>query len=138
METLSSLWPDLRSLYNLSKVPLLTCLTQHAPWQAPQRLYDLYNESELHIAQHKTLPLDAPLIAWANVFNVSLANGTYFTYGPEDPVPDWVMRDQRHAYYASVSSVDENVGAIIQHLKDSGHYDDTVVMLLVTFSPNRT
>jgi len=47
----------------------------HAPWQAPQRMYDLYNQSEIAVPTHKTIPTGAPLIAWSNQLTVSLENG---------------------------------------------------------------
>jgi iduronate 2-sulfatase len=100
----------------------------HAPWQAPQRMYDLYNQSALAVPAHKTLPAGAPLIAWSHQLGVQLENGTGFSYGPEQPVPDWVMRDQRHAYYAAVSYTDEHIGAILAVLEQSGVADDTLVV----------
>lgn len=56
-----------------------------------------YNDSEIAVAQHKTLPTDAPLISWTRALDVKLENGTSFQYDAFNPVPDWVMQDQRHA-----------------------------------------
>ena len=53
---------------------------------------------------------------------------TSLTISHRDPVPDWVMQDQRHAYYASVSYVDEHVGAILAALDASGTAQDTMVL----------
>ena len=100
----------------------------HAPWAAPQRMADLYNESALPVARHRTLATGAPLIAWSDQLNVMLANGTAFAYGPHSPVPDWVARDQRHAYYAAVSYVDEHVGALLALLEQGGMTGETIVV----------
>jgi len=100
----------------------------HAPWQYPKRMWDLYNTSDIAIPTHKVLPIGTPLIAWSKQLGVQLENGTGFYYDPEHPVPDWVMQDQRHAYYASVSYVDEHVGAILDTLQQSGMADDTLVL----------
>ena len=101
----------------------------HAPWQYPQRTWDLYpNESAIATATHDTLPEATPLIAWSHQLSVRLANGTAFPYAPRAPVPEWVQRDQRHAYYASVSFVDENVGKILDTLEAEGMADDTIVL----------
>eukprot|EP00041_Stephanoeca_diplocostata_P018983 m.402447 g.402447 ORF g.402447 m.402447 type:complete len:633 (-) comp21178_c0_seq8:277-2175(-) len=100
----------------------------HAPWQYPQRMWDLYNESAIAIAEHKVLPTGTPLFAWSRQLSVQLENGTGFPYNATSPVPDWVMRDQRHAYYASISYVDEHVGAILETLDASGLQDNTVVL----------
>ena len=92
-------------------------------------MWELYNSSTIAIPTHKTLPTDAPLIAWSRQLNVELENGTGFFYDPEHPVPDWVMQDQRHAYYASVSYVDEHIGAILATLEASGMAEDTLVLM---------
>ncbi len=101
----------------------------HAPWQAPQRMWDLYNTSDIVTAKYKTMPVNTDLIAWSNQLNVALANGTSFHYGPYDPVPDWVQQDQRHAYYASLSYVDENVGYILDVLRQHDILNDTLIIM---------
>ena len=101
----------------------------HAPWQAPQRMYDLYDESKIEIAKHTTLPIGTNQIAWSNQLSVQLENGTGFRYDPYNAVPDWVTRDQRHAYYASVSYVDEHVGYIMETLSHSPQQEANTVIL---------
>ena len=100
----------------------------HAPWAAPKRMYDLYEEGAIAVARHETIPAGAPEIAWAYCLDVRLANGTSFPYGPRAPVPDWVARNQRHAYYAAVSYADEHVGAVVETLKSAKAYDDAIVV----------
>lgn len=110
------------------------------------------------MAEHKTLPTGTPLIAWSRQLDVKLENGTQFPYDPENPVPDWVMQDQRHACrfscnpscwfypsqnpvrllpltkrllwadYACVSYVDEHVGYILDTLQQTGMADNTLVL----------
>jgi iduronate 2-sulfatase len=99
----------------------------HAPWAAPQRMYDLYNESDIAVATHKTLDPSQPLIAWSEQLVVQLQNGTSFPFSPTEAVPDWVERDQRHAYYAAVSYVDEHVGAILSKLDAEALTSQTIV-----------
>ena len=100
----------------------------HAPWAAPQRMYNLYNESNIATAAFDTLGKDSPLISWSNQLTVELANGTTFPYSPYEAVPVWVQQDQRHAYYAAVSYVDEHVGALIAQLEKEGLTDDTIIV----------
>lgn len=76
----------------------------------------------------QVLPTGTPLIAWSRQLGVSLENGTGFQYDPTHPVPDWVIRDQRHAYYAAVSYVDEHIGYILQTLESTGLETETVVL----------
>jgi len=100
----------------------------HAPWAAPKRMYDLYDESSIAVPTNKVLGEGTPLIAWSPELSVRLANGTSFPYGPYKPVPDWVTRNNRHAYYAAVSYVDEHIGAILKVLDDEGVREDTIVV----------
>lgn len=100
----------------------------HAPWAAPQRMYDLYNESEIAVAKYNVLGKDTPLIAWAPCLEVTLANGTHFPFSYNKPVPDWVNQDQRHAYYSAISFVDEHVGALLNVLDEKGITNDTIVI----------
>ena len=93
------------------------------------RRYDLYNESDIAIATHKTMPMGTDLIAWSRQLNVVLENGTSFDYGPYTPVPDWVQRNQRHAYYACVSYVDEHIGFILGVLERNELLDETLIVM---------
>lgn len=102
----------------------------HAPWQAPQRMYDLYApRSAIRTATNDTFPPSSPLIAWSHQLDVMLANGTTFPYTPFQPVPPWVQQDQRQAYYAAVSYVDEHVGALLAQLNASGLANNTIVVV---------
>ena len=101
----------------------------HAPWNVPQRMYDLYPDTRaIAPAAHDTLPAGTPLIAWSDQLTVMLANGTEFPYGPRRPVPRYAAQDTRRAYYAAVSYVDENVGKILDALEAEGMANDTIVV----------
>ena len=100
----------------------------HAPWASPPRMAALYNEANIAPAVHKTLGNGTPLIAWSSQLIIMLENGTTFPFGPFSPVPDWVARDQRHAYMSAISYVDEHVGAIMARLESAGMADNTIVV----------
>ena len=38
----------------------------HVDWSSPQQFWDLYNESTLALAKHKTAPPTAPKVAWVD------------------------------------------------------------------------
>eukprot|EP00756_Hemistasia_phaeocysticola_P039640 Hpha_TRINITY_DN16825_c1_g1::TRINITY_DN16825_c1_g1_i2::g.148908::m.148908/K01136/IDS; iduronate 2-sulfatase len=100
----------------------------HAPWAAPQRMQDLYNDADIAPASDKVLDPSIPLIAWSKCLATRLENGTNFPFGYNFSIPDWVARDQRRHYYAAVSYVDEHVGELLNLLRTAGHYDDTIVV----------
>jgi iduronate 2-sulfatase len=99
----------------------------HAPWAAPKRMYDLYSEADLAVPTHRTLSPGVPLVAWSAQLSIRLQNGTAFPFTPSSPVPDWVNRDQRHAYFAAISYVDEHIGALLGKLRDEGLWGSTIV-----------
>lgn len=101
----------------------------HAPWAAPRRMYDLYNESAIAGPTHRTLSPSQPLISWSRQLSVQLQNGTRFPFSPTHAVPDWVQRDQRHAYYAAISYVDEHIGAILAELDSHGLHEQTIIVM---------
>ena len=101
----------------------------HAPWAAPQRMYDLYDEDTLAGPTHTLFDASQPLIAWSRQLSVKLANGTSFAFSPNHAVPDWVQRDQRHAYYAAVSYVDEHIGALLGKVAEHALSDKTIIVV---------
>lgn len=92
-------------------------------------MYDLYNDSTIAVATQKTLGQNTPLIAWSSQLSVQLQNGTHFPFSPDSAVPDWVAQDQRHAYYAAVSYVDEHIGTILAKLKAEELYNNTIIVV---------
>ena len=100
----------------------------HAPWAAPPRMAALYDEGSIAPAAQQTLGNGTPLIAWSNQLAVMLSNGTTFPFGPYSPVPLWVARDQRHAYMAAISYVDEHVGQLVAKLESEGLADNTIIV----------
>ena len=60
-----------------------------------------------------------------------LGAGTSFPFGPYEAVPDWVNQNNRHAYYAAVSYVDEHIGETLAKLRAAKLYESTVVVVRV-------
>jgi membrane-anchored protein YejM (alkaline phosphatase superfamily) len=58
-----------------------------------------------------------------------LGAGTSFPFGPYEAVPDWVNQNNRHAYYAAVSYVDEHIGETLAKLRAAKLYESTVVVV---------
>ena len=56
------------------------------------------------------------------------------------PVPPWLpdcpeTREELAEYYASICRLDQGLGRLVQVLKDTGHWDDTLVMYLSDNGP---
>ena len=96
-----------------------------------QHIWESTADSSFSVApdpRGDTLGRGTPQIAWSNQLNVQLENGSSYAYSPYSAVPEAVQRDQRRAYYADVSYVDEHVGAILTRLDEHGLADETAVV----------
>ena len=101
----------------------------HLPFNAPQKYWDLYDESSLPIAAMPDLPV--------NVHRESLQeSGEFGSYknGEEKASLDWRVSDAysrklRHGYYACVSYMDAQVGKLLDKLKETGLDKNTIVVL---------
>ena len=105
----------------------------HLPWSVPQKFFDLYNESNLTLAQHEHAPRGMPPIAW---HSCSREEDGCFTDGcipketdsPTHPATPEQQRRTRHGYYAAVSYADDRVGQVLQLLERTpALYNSTLV-----------
>lgn len=101
----------------------------HLPFTAPKKYWDLYDEGTIPLSPSPDVP--------ASVNDKSLHNSNEFNQykkGAEKPslnapVSDAYARKLRHAYFASVSYVDAQIGKVLEALKQSGLDQQTIVVL---------
>ena len=101
----------------------------HAPWRVPARFWDLYNDTDMPLARYRDMIDGVPGVAWHKQGFYDARNGTQYVPEHDRPLPDWVQRQVRHAYYASVSWMDHQVGRVLQELDALGLADSTIVLL---------
>ena len=101
----------------------------HAPWRVPQKVWNLYNTSDIKLAQHKLPPQNMPGIAWKQDGFYNASNGHIFQPQITSPIDDWLARNMRHAYYASVTWTDSQIGRVLDELDALGLADSTIVVL---------
>ena len=102
----------------------------HLPFTAPAKYWELYDEMDLDISPNPEAPegvTEASLHASSEMFR---------NYGHDAPiggagvrVSDDHARTLRHAYYASVSYVDAQVGKVLDELEALGLSDNTIVVV---------
>ncbi|QDT97067.1 sulfatase [Gimesia aquarii] len=100
-------------------------LKPHLPFVAPQKYWDLYDRSEIKLADNPFLPKDAP--KWASTNWGELRN--YSDIPRKGDLTEEQALKLRHGYYASVSFTDANVGKILDELKRLELDDNTIVIL---------
>ena len=102
----------------------------HLPFTAPEKYWALYDSVDIDISPNPGAPVGAP--------DQSLhpSNEMFRNYGPHESkggagvrIDDEYARTLRHAYYASVSFVDAQVGKVLDELDRLGLSDNTVVVL---------
>ena len=101
----------------------------HLPFTAPKKYWDLYDESTIPLAPFDSLPsMGSPLsLHGSGEFN-------QYQLGEEKaslnhPVSDAYARKLRHAYFACVSYIDEQVGKIMEQLETLGLAENTIVVV---------
>lgn len=101
----------------------------HLPFTAPKKYWDLYNESEISLTPSPDIPqnVNAASLHQSSEFNSYQAGDEKASL--KNPVSDAYARKLRHAYYASVSYADAQVGRVLDELKRLGLDKNTIVVV---------
>jgi arylsulfatase A-like enzyme len=97
----------------------------HMPWVAPKKYYDMYQDSDIHLAEFQKLPEGAPAFA----SNEAGEFRSYKGIPKEGPIPDDKQREAIHSYFACISYTDAQVGKVLGELDRLGLRKNTVVIL---------
>ena len=97
----------------------------HADFNAPKKYWDLYNRSEIRLAENRQPPSDVP--------SVALHDGREIRRGfkdrPSGEPTEEDARALRHGYFAAISYVDAQVGKVLAALDEQGLREKTVIVL---------
>jgi arylsulfatase A-like enzyme len=101
----------------------------HLPFNAPKKYWDLYNREEIPLSPNRYKP--------KNVNKSSLHKSDElrgYKLGEEKarlgkPVSKKYERKLRHAYFASVSYIDAQIGKLLNTLEETGEADNTIVVV---------
>ena len=97
----------------------------HSPYIAPKKYWDLYDPNKIEIAGQLGFPEDVPRIA----LHGSGELRRYTDQVKSGPITDDKQRQVKHAYYACISYIDEQIGKVLQALEKNGLRDNTIVVL---------
>jgi iduronate 2-sulfatase len=102
----------------------------HLPFNCPKKYWDLYDPENINLNFHRPDSAIPVVTAVTNRYN-AFSNTAFDIMQEESPDgdPNFYLRQYIHGYYACVSFVDEQIGIILNALKDSGHEDNTIVVL---------
>ncbi|UMB61695.1 sulfatase [Lutibacter sp. A80] len=97
----------------------------HLDWIAPKKYWDMYDEAKIPIAKQVNPPKDGATMGLSESLElrVSADMPKKGNFSPK------LQRQLRHGYYACISYIDAQVGKMIQALKNSGAYENTIIVL---------
>lgn len=102
----------------------------HLPWCPPKRWWDQYDRNQIPLAENAFLTKDAPPVAFGTNYELShYADMTEMPTPLEGSLSTDEARRLRHAYFASVSFIDAQIGKLMASLESNGLADNTVILL---------
>ncbi|MEO9892723.1 sulfatase [Aurantibacter sp.] len=97
----------------------------HLDWLAPKKYWDLYDREQIPMAEHNKAPVDGAAMGLHASFELRVRHGI----PKSGPIEGELARTLKHAYLASVSYVDAQIGKMISALEESGVRDNTIIIL---------
>jgi arylsulfatase A-like enzyme len=101
----------------------------HLPFTAPKKYWDLYDAAAIPLTPSPDIPQNVhpASLHRSSEFNGYLSGEEHPTV--EQPASDAYARKLRHAYFASVSYVDAQIGKVLAELERLGLADNTIVIV---------
>jgi len=96
----------------------------HSPYNAPKKFWELYKGEEIAVLGPEDVPNNVPKLNWFNYKEIR----TLTDLPKKGAFSKEIAQRLRHGYYAATSYLDDNLGQIIQALKDNGLYDNTIIV----------
>jgi len=116
----------IKKLKNSSKPFFLAVgfMKPHSPYNAPKKFWDLYQRGNMQAAGPTDKPDNVSKLNWFNFKEIRTLSDLPKT----GPFTKETAQKLRHGYYAATSYMDDNVGQVINALKDNGLYDNTIIV----------
>lgn len=108
--------------------PFFLAMGYHLPhlnWCAPQHYWDLYDPSMIPLEEDGHAPAGGAAMG----LHASFELRTRANIPKQGPLPVDLARTLKHAYLASTSYVDAQIGLLIAALEEAGLRDNTVIVL---------
>jgi arylsulfatase A-like enzyme len=101
----------------------------HLPFNAPKKYWDLYDRNQIEVSASDSIPLNT---LKKYLHNSGELNGYQLTdekVSLDNPASLAYAKKLRHAYYASVSYIDAQIGRVLKELKSAGLDQNTIVVV---------
>lgn len=97
----------------------------HLNWIAPKKYWDLYDPKEIPLELDGTSPAGGAAMGLHASFELRVRAGI----PKSGPIDEELSRTLKHAYLASVSYVDAQIGLLLETLEKEGLRDNTIIVL---------
>ncbi|MBN7813346.1 sulfatase [Algoriphagus sp. H41] len=97
----------------------------HLNWAVPKKYWDLYEREKIRLTSQTQAPQDGAEMGIHPSFELRVRYGI----PKEGPIPDSLAITLKHAYLASVSYVDAQIGKVISSLRENGQLDNTIIVV---------
>jgi len=97
----------------------------HLNWLSPKRYWDLYDPAKIPLAAQEQAPENGAAMALHASFELRVRHGI----PKSGPIGPELARTLKHAYLASVSYVDAQIGRMIEALEVAGVRDNTIIIV---------
>jgi arylsulfatase A-like enzyme len=97
----------------------------HLDWNAPKKYWDLYDREKIPMSEQTAAPKDGSAMGLHASFELRVRHGIPKT----GPIEGELAKTLKHAYLASVSYVDAQIGKMIGELEEAGVRENTVIIL---------
>lgn len=97
----------------------------HLDWNAPKKYWDLYDRESISITDQQQSPENGAAMGLHASFELRVRHGIP-KYGP---IEGELAKTLKHAYLASVSYVDAQIGRMIKALEEAGARENTIIIL---------
>ena len=97
----------------------------HLDWIAPKKYWDMYDREKIPLAEHDMAPKEGAAMGLHASFELRVRDGI----PKSGPIKGELARTLKHAYLASVSYVDAQLGLMLAALEEEGVMDNTIIIL---------
>nr|MBI1230895.1 sulfatase-like hydrolase/transferase [Cytophagales bacterium] len=101
----------------------------HLPFTAPKKYWDLYDRNEIPLTQAPDIPENIHLASLQKMGEFNQYKAGDERASLDSALSDDYARKLIHAYYASVSYVDAQIGKVVDELEKQGLADNTIVIV---------
>jgi iduronate 2-sulfatase len=103
----------------------------HLPFAVPKKYWDLYDPQKIPLASNPEIPNGSPIHTMNSMYELRHYDGFGHIGHPTSSykMSEDTARVLKHGYYASVSYIDVLFGDLMQHLKELGIYENTIIIV---------